>query len=134
MDNVLMVGGIVAAVAAGFASFVFYSVYGGATASLKNARVGEIYNFSYQQPMKGNPERFLAQVLDVHTLDNYSINRLNSHSPYRKHDPQFVRTNHLVTCKMPNGSVRNFYAERTTHCRRPLLAGALFKTGLAALL
>lgn len=134
MDNVFVVGGIVAAIAAAFAGFVFYSIYGGVTATLKNARIGEIYNFSYEQPAKGDPERYLAKVLDVQTLDAYSINRLNSRSPYRKHDPQFVRTNHLVTCKMPNGTVRNFYAERTTHCRKPLLAGALFKSGLAALL
>jgi hypothetical protein len=134
MDNVLVIGGIVTAIAAGFASFVFYSIYGGITATLKNAKVGEIYNFSYEQPMKGNPERFLARVLDVHTLDNHSIHRLNAVSRYRKYDPQFVRTNHLVTCEMPNGTVRNFYAERTKHCRKPILAGALFKTGLAALL
>lgn len=134
MDNVFVIGGIVAAIAAAFAGFVFYSVYGGVTASLKNARVGEIYNFSYEQPVKGDPERYLAKVLDVQKLDAYSINRLNSRSPYRRHDPQFVRTNHLVTCKMPNGTVRNFYAERTTHCRKPILAGALFKSGLAALL
>jgi hypothetical protein len=134
MDNVFLIGAIVTAVAAAFAGFVFYSVYGGSRATLANAKIGEIYNFSYEQPMKGDPERFLARVLDIHKLDAYSISRLNSRSPYRRHDPQFVRTNHLVTCKMPNGAVRNFYAERTTHCRKPLLAGALFKTGLAALL
>ena len=134
MDNVFVVGGIVAAIAAAFAGFVFYSVYGGVSATLKNAKVGEIYNFSYEQPVKGDPERYLAKVLDVQKLDAHSISRLNSRSPYRRHDPQFVRTNHLVTCKMPNGTVRNFYAERTTHCRKPIVAGALFKTGLAALL
>jgi hypothetical protein len=134
MDNVFLVGAIVTAVAAAFAGFVFYSVYGGPIASLKNARVGEIYNFSYEQPVKGDPERYLAKVLDVYTLDSNSIRRLNSRSPYRRNDPQFVRTNHLVTCKMPNGTVRNFYAERTRNCRKPLLAGALFKSGLAALL
>jgi hypothetical protein len=134
MDNVFLVGAIVTAVAAAFAGFVFYSVYGGLTASLKNARVGEIYNFSYEQPVKGDPERYLAKVLDVYTLDSNSIRRLNSRSPYRRNDPQFVRTNHLVTCEMPNGTVRNFYAERTRNCRKPLLAGALFKSGLAVLL
>lgn len=134
MDNMFLVGGIVTAVAAAFAGFVFYSVYGGVRATLANAKIGEIYNFSYEQPMKGDPERFLAKVLDVYTLDSNSIRSLNSRSNYRRNDPQFVRTNHLVTCKMPNGAVRNFYAERTTHCRKPLLAGALFKTGLAALL
>jgi len=111
---------IVAAIAAAFAGFVFYSIYGGVTATLKNAKVGEIYNFSYEQPMKGDPERFLAKVVGVHTLDSNSIRRLNARSAYRRNDPHFVRTNHLVTCKMPNGTVRNFYAERTTKCRKPL--------------
>lgn len=134
MDNVFVISGIVTAIAAAFAGFVFYSVYGGVRATLNNARIGEIYNFSYEQPVTGDHERYLARVLDVHKLDNNSINRLNAISKYRKHDPEFIRTNHLVTCEMPNGAVRNFYAERTTHCRRPLLAGALFKTGLAALL
>lgn len=134
MDNVFTVGLVVACAAVAVLGFIFNSVYGGPRASLKNAKVGEIYNFSYEQPVKGDPERYLAKVLDVHSLDNYSIQKLNSRSPYRRHDPQFVRTNHLVTCKMPNGTVRNFYAERTKNCRKPLMAGVLFKSGIAALL
>jgi hypothetical protein len=134
MDNVFVVGGVVAVVAVALASFIFYSIYGGVGASLQNAKIGEVYNFSYEQPAKGDPERYLAKVLDVQMLDSHSIRRLNARSPYRKHDPQFVRTNHLVTCRMPNGSVRNFYAERTKHCRKPLLAGALFSTRIAAML
>lgn len=134
MDNWFVVGGVVAIVAVAIASFVFYSVYGGMSASLKDAKIGDVYNFSYEQPHKGDPERYLAKVLDVHALDNYSIKRLNARSPYRKHDPKFMRTHHLVTCEMPNGSVRNFYAERTTHCRKPLFAGALFRTSIAAML
>lgn len=134
MDSVFLIGGIAVVVMASLVSFLFYSVYGGVHASLNNAKIGEVYNFSYEQPVTGYPERYLAKVVDVHTLDQHSINRLNARSNYRKHDPEFVRTNHLITCSMPDGSVRNFYAERTKNCRRPLLAGALFKSGLASLL
>jgi hypothetical protein len=132
-DLTFVIGGIVV-VATAVIAFLTYSVYGGVHGSLSTAKVGEVYNFVYEQPAKGDPERYLAKVLDVHTLDSASIRRLNTRSAYRRNDPQFVRTSHLVTCKMPNGSVRNFYAERTTNCRRPLLAGALFKSGLAAMM
>ena len=132
MSDVTMSVGVFLAVAVGIVAFIAYSIYGGAKGSLSDAKVGEVYNFVYEQPAKGDPERYLAKVLDVHTLDSNSIRRLNFHSAYRRHDPQFHRTNHLVTCRMPNGEVRNFYAERTRNCRKPLLAGALFGTGLAS--
>ena len=131
-DLTLVIGGFVI-VAAAVTAFLTYAIYGGARGSLSTAKVGEVYNFVYEQPAKGDPERYLARVVDVHTIDNESIRRLNAYSAYRRHDPQFVRTNHLVTCEMPDGSVRNFYAERTKQCRKPLLAGALFKSGLAAM-
>jgi len=130
-DFAFVVGGCVVAIAA-VAMFLAYAIYGGPTGTLSKARIGEVYNFEYEQPLAGDPERYLARVLDVYTLDANSIRRLNARSKYRRNDPQFVRTSHLVTCKMPNGSVRNFYAERTKNCRKPLLAGVLFKTGLAA--
>lgn len=128
----VVVGGFV--VAAAVAAFLAYAIYGGSKGSLSSAKIGEVYNFVYEQPAKGDPERYLAKVLDVCTLDSNSIRRLNARSAYRRNDPQFVRTSHLVTCKMPNGSVRNFYAERTKNCRKPLLAGTLFKSGLAAMM
>lgn len=128
MTDWIVLGGLFAVVAAGFAGFLFYAIYGGSRASLANAKVGEIFNFTYRQPAQGDPERFLAKVLDVHTLDDASIRRLNARSRYRRDDPQFQRTRHLVTCAMPDGVVRNFYAERTTNCRKPILAGTLFKS------
>jgi hypothetical protein len=128
----VVVGGFVVATAV--AAFLAYAIYGGSKGSLSSAKIGEVYNFVYEQPAKGDPERYLAKVLDVCTLDSHSIRRLNARSAYRRNDPQFMRTSHLVTCKMPNGSVRNFYAERTKNCRKPLLAGTLFKSGLAAMM
>ena len=134
MSDWIVLSGLFALVAAGLVAFGAYSIYGGVHASMKTAKRGDIFNFTYQQPLAGDPERFLAKVLDVHTLDEAAIRRLNARSRYRRDDPQFQRTSHLVTCAMPNGSVRNFYAERTMNCRKPLLAGAFFKAGLAHLL
>lgn len=128
MSDWMILGSVFAVVAAGFAGFLLYAIYGGSRTSLASAKVGEVFNFTYRQPLQGDPERFLAKVLDVHTLDDASIRRLNARSRYRANDPQFVRTRHLVTCAMPNGSVRNFYAERTANCRKPILAGTLFKS------
>lgn len=133
-DVLVMVGcGIVLCSVVAF-FFVMNSVYGGAAVDLKNARVGDVYNFEYLQPVTGDSKRFLAKVVDVWSLSNESIQRLNHNSKYRRYDPEFKRTNHLVTCETPDGKVRNFYAERVVNCRRPLLAKALFGTRFAAAL
>ena len=134
MNDVILFGSIATIVVCCLAMFAAYGIYGGAYGSLSTAKAGEFYNFEYLQPNAGDPERYLAKVLSVHTLDENAIRRLNARSNYRRHDSQFVRTNHLVTCQTADGKIRNFYAERTVNCRRPLLAGAAFKTGLASLL
>lgn len=118
----------------GLVSFVLFHIYRGLHDSLTNARVGSVYNFEYQQPVTGDPERYMAKVLSVHRLSNDSIQRLNRTSRYRRHDDQFIRTTHLVTAQTPDGRIRNFYAERTRNVRRPLLGGTLFKSGLAAMM
>lgn len=125
--------GVVAVVA--FIGFVaYFSLYSGVHGSLQNAKVGEVYNFEYQQPLHGDSERFMAKVIDVSELDDNTIRRLNVRSRYRRDDPMFVRTKHLVTCQTADGKIRNFYAERTKNCRRPLLAPVVFKAGFAHLL
>lgn len=134
MDNVFMVGGVIAAVAVGVVGFLFYAIYGGTKASLANAVEGQVFNFVYEQPLNGEPERFLAKVIGKQTLTADQLTRLNRRSRYRINDPVFMRTNHLVTCRTADGKVRNFYAERVSNCRKPLLAGALFKSGIATLL
>lgn len=118
----------------GLVSFVLFHIYRGLHDSLSNARVGSVYNFEYQQPVTGDPERYMAKVLSVHRLSNDSIQRLNRTSRYRRHDDQFIRTTHLVTAQTPDGRIRNFYAERTRNVRRPLLGATLFKSGLAAMM
>jgi hypothetical protein len=96
----------------------------GTPKSLCEAKVGEVYNFEYLQPLNGEPERYLAKVISpVCTFDNSTIDRMNKRSSYRRNDSSFMRTNHLVTCKTQDGEVRQFYCERAINCRKPFLAG-----------
>jgi hypothetical protein len=133
MNDAFLFGSILAAVAVPVVGFICYCIYGGSKASLANAVEGQVFNFVYEQPLHGTRERFLAKVIGKQTLTTDQIARLNRKSRYRAHDPEFVRTNNLVTCRTADGKVRNFYAERVTKCRKPLLAGALFKSGFANL-
>jgi hypothetical protein len=134
MSDFVVLGGIAFAVVCAISAFVFYSVYGGSKASLANAQEGQVFNFVYQQPLHGTHERFLAKVIGKQTLTADQIARLNRKSRYRASDPEFIRTANLVTCRTADGKVRNFYAERVSNCRKPLLAKVLFKSGVASLL
>jgi hypothetical protein len=129
MTDWIVLGGLFAVVAAGFAGFLFYAIYGGSRTSLSNAKVGDVFNFEYLQPLNGEPERYLAKVIEpVATLDSTWIKLMNRRSNYRRNDPQFKRTNHLVTCQTVDGKIRQFYCERAVNCRKPILAGTLFKS------
>ena len=115
--------------------FFLYNAFRGVSGSLTTAKVGEVYNFEYEQPYHGEPERILAKVIEpVHTLDDYQIRKLNARSAYRRNDPSFKRTKHLVTCEMVDGSIRNFYAERTRNVRRAVFGNTVFRNAVAALL
>jgi hypothetical protein len=128
----LVAVGIGAIIAVGF---FLYNALRGVHGSLANAKVGEIFNFEYEQPYHGEPERVLAKVIEpVYTMDDFQIRRLNARSGYRKNDPNFKRTKHLVTCEMTDGSVRNFYAERTKNVRRLPIGHPLFRTVAAMVL
>jgi hypothetical protein len=132
-ETIVMVGAVVVAVIAFLA--LAYNVVRGVHGSLSNARVGEVYNFEYEQPYHGEPERILARVIEpVYTMDDYQIKRLNARSNYRANDPNFKRTKHLVTCEMVDGSIRNFYAERTKNVRRCVFTNRLFRNAVAAML
>jgi hypothetical protein len=102
----------------------FLSLYG-RSATLCDAKVGEVYNFEYLQPLNGKPKRWLAKVVEpVVKLDDRAISRLNCNS-YRKNDPKFERSHHLVTCETKNGEIRQFYCERTANCRKPIFSNLL---------
>jgi hypothetical protein len=91
---------------------------------LANAEIGRVYNFDYLQPFAGESHRYRAKILDVYSLDDDGIRRLNRRSNYRRDELQtgaFQRSKHLVTAQTADGKIRNFYAERTVNCRRPLI-------------
>jgi len=136
MSNETMIVLIGAGIVAACVSIVFaYNMIRGVHGSLTNAKVGEVYNFEYEQPYHGESERILAKVIEpVYTMDDYQIKRLNARSNYRANDPSFKRTKHLVTCEMVDGSIRNFYAERTKNVRRCVFSNRLFRNAVAAML
>lgn len=113
--------------------FAFYHIYWGVHDSLTSANIGTVYNFRYQQPLTGDYQRYLAKVVNIRKLNQYEISHLNWSSDYRVGDKEFKRTPTLVTCVMGNGDFRQFYAERSDMCRRPVIAGMLFKAGIAHL-
>lgn len=133
MNDVLMFGVCFAISVAVMLAFAMYHIYGGLNDTLASARVGTVYNFRYIQPLTGDHERYLAKVVNVRKMDQFELGRLDFTSDYRRYDKNFVRTPTLVTCQMGNGDYRQFYAERSDMCRRPLVAGLLFKAGVAHL-
>ena len=114
------------------ASFIYYT-YGGDNDSLVGARVGSTYNFIYEQPLTGTYDRYLARVKSVRKFTVDDVRRMNFTSNYRLHDKLFTRGNTLVTCELPDGTIRNFYAERTSSCRRSLTGGLLYTLGVASM-
>ena len=108
----------------------YFHTYYGVYDSLTNAVIGDVYNFQYEQPVTGERNRYLVKVKNIHILSEYDIRRLNEFSKYRRNDEQFNRSRTLVTCEMVDGTIRNFYAERATNCRRPFFAKLLFRLGL----
>ena len=132
-NTILLVGaGVLAVVALGF---FLYSAVRGVSGSLSTAKVGEIYNFEYEQPHHGEAERVLAKVISpVNTLNEFQIRKLNARSAYRRNDPNFKRTKHLVTCEMSDGTIRNFYAERTRNVRRLPIGHPVFRAVAAMIL
>ena len=134
MNDTMLFASIFAGVAGLLVGFAAFHIYSGLRDNLSNAKVGSVYNFEYLQPVTGTPERFMAKVLEVHYFSEDYLARLNAKSNYRRYDPMFQCSKHLITAQTCDGKIRNFYAERTRNVRRPLLGGVMFKTGLASLL
>jgi MFS superfamily sulfate permease-like transporter len=126
MDNVSIVTAVVAAVACVAVAFVLFRSSFASKANLCDAKVGEVFDFEYLQPLNGEPERYQAKVIEpVCYLTDDTIKRMNRRSRYRRNDPEFKRTNHIVTCETADGNVRQFYCERVVNCRRAGFAGLL---------
>jgi len=121
MENLILIVGACAVVACFLVAFGAYCVYGGSEASLCNAKPGQVFNFEYLQPLNGDNKRVLAKVLEpVEYRSDTKLQNMNRTSKYRKNDPFFKRTNHIVTCETADGSIRQFYCERVRNCRKPL--------------
>ncbi len=115
----------VAAIGCLIAFAIVMSIHG-RPASLCDAKEGEVFSFEYLQPLTGERKRHLAKVVEpVIRFSDTDLKHMNSRSSYRKHDPEFQRTNHLVTCETGDGEYRQFYCERAVNCRKPLLAGLI---------
>lgn len=124
MNDMVLISGLVVIGVVGI--FALMAGFYGRPATLCEAKVGEVYNFDYLQPLNGEPKRWMAKVVEpVVRLDDHTIARMNSRSSYRRNDPEFERTNHLVTCETKDGNIRQFYCERAENCRKPLF-GSLF--------
>lgn len=134
MNGVFLYGSIISACLLAVVAFAAFHTYRGVQDSLTNAQVGKVYNFEYEQPLTGEPERFLAKVVSVQKFTQDQINRMNRAYRYRRNDNNFVRTSNLVTAQTPDGKIRNFYAERTSKVRRPLLGGVVFNSRFASFL
>lgn len=115
MENVMIAFGV-----AGMVSLIVLLVRGVPTASLANAKPGQVYTFCYLQPKDGTCVRRRVKILENHRLSQSSIDRLNDRSSYRRLDPIFERTGTLVTGESSDG-VRNYYAERAKDVRRQLV-------------
>lgn len=123
MNYAILAAAVVGVALAAFAVTAFAYGVRGVRDDLANAEIGRVYNFDYLQPLTGESNRYRAKVIDVWTLDEAGIRRLNRSSNYRRSELQngsFQRSKHLVTCQTADGKIRNFYAERTVNCRRPL--------------
>lgn len=133
MSDMMLFGSFAAISCVVIAGVIIFHIYRGVHGSLASARIGDVYNFHYVQPLMGGYERYLAKVVNVTKFDKYWIDRLNRTSNYRKSDDIFERSPTLVTCQMKDGSFRQFYAERTNNVRRSLVGNMLFKVGVAHL-
>lgn len=91
-----------------------------------NAKPNSVYSFDYVQPLTGERTRKFAKVISKSKFDDGWLKYLDSTSKYRRTDPNFKRTNNLVTCKMTDGEIRQFYAERVVNCRRIPFAGLMY--------
>ncbi|NDC96332.1 hypothetical protein EB118_19865 [bacterium] len=128
MSDYVVLCGVVFVVFCAMIYGVYYGVYG----SLSSARIGEVYNFYYLQPLTGEYERYLAKVIAKRDMRE-DIHRLNRNSNYRLGDLAFKRSNTLVTCELSNGEIRNFYAERVKDCYRSIFGRLLYSTGMACM-
>jgi hypothetical protein len=126
MNDVFTIATIFVFALAILAAWAYFNTYRGVYDSLTNATPGSVYNFLYAQPLTGEFQRYLAKVISVYKLNDWDLARMNASSKYRRYDDMFQRSPTLITCKMADGTFRQFYAERASHCRRSIMGRLLF--------
>lgn len=126
MNDVFTIATIFVCALAIIAAWAYFNTYWGVYDSLTNATPGSVYNFLYAQPLTGDFQRYLAKVVSVYKLNDWDLARMNASSKYRRYDDMFMRSPTLITCKMADGTFRQFYAERASHCRRSIMGKLLF--------
>lgn len=92
-----------------------------------NAKLNNVYNFDYVQPVTGERQRFLAKVIRNERWTLEDIMKLNFRSNYREYDSTFERAGNLITCIMPNGEYRKFWSNRVVNCKKVLGGGYLYR-------
>lgn len=95
--------------------------------NFSNAKSGSVYNFEYVQPVTGERQRFLAEVVSNEKWTEDEIRNLNIRSDYRVGDHMFKRAGNLVNCVTPNGEYRRFWSDRVINCRRVPIGGLLYR-------
>lgn len=133
MNDIVLLTIISVVVCLFLAYFLWFNIYGGVYGSLTSARVGDVYNFRYFQPVMGTYKRYLAKIVKIRKLEQHELSILNWTSNYRMFDKTFKRTPTLVTCLMGDGTFRQFYAERSDMVKRSFFGGLLFRAGIAHL-
>lgn len=95
--------------------------------NFSNAKPNRVYNFEYVQPVTGERQRFLAEVVSNEKWTEDEIRNLNIRSDYRVGDQMFKRAGNLVNCVTPNGEYRRFWSDRVINCRRVPMGGLLYR-------
>jgi hypothetical protein len=126
MNDVFTIATIFVFALAILAAWAYFNTYRGVYDSLTNATPGSVYNFLYAQPLTGDFQRYLAKVVSVYKLNDWDLARMNASSKYRRDDNMFMRSPTLITCKMADGTYRQFYAERASNCYRSITGKLLF--------
>lgn len=123
VDGIALFCFVSAVVMCGVALFSFLTM----DVNFNHAKPNRVYNFEYVQPVTGERQRFLAEVISNEPWTDEQINKLNFRSDYRVHDRAFKRAGNLVTCAMPNGEYRRFWSDRVVNCRKVPLGGLLYR-------
>jgi len=112
-------------------SFVLWDIYRwDGNLSLSNVKEGQVINLMYAQPLNGTYKRHFVKVVNISSLTERDIKRLNDTSKYRKDDKAFQRSEKLIRGVTGKGEFRQFYDARCYYAHKPILGKILFRLGV----